>query len=319
MKKCLVFTLAMLVIGLVGGISLAAEKEFLWKYVGRQAYTGQVKEAVEMLPIPLEVRNIFLEKVKSERPRDGVIRKGDRLDAMVFGKGEMKTNVLADWEDGVTELKDQEWIVGRYMLKRPVTCNNWAVVILPEQAQPQPVKTVPAPSAVAPASVVPPAPTLAVTAPNRIPPASIKRWVVVNMFKDREDFWFRQKYLTELRIPGPPSPYFRTILALGHDNLVKEVRQRPVSGGKFTFFVISKKGDTLGSGEVVTGNTGQAEFPVTIPLEQIGRIEIVPDAGLADIIPIRKEGVIRVKPEEFSGSLPLNVWFVQTTGLTAAL
>jgi len=136
MKKMIGYVL---VIVLAVGLAWAA-KVFYWKYVGRQAYIGSTSEAIEKLSselaLPKEIKTSFLEAVKSLKPVEGTIQLGDRFDAMIFGSGELKTNVVAAWEDGVKELKSEVWQVfgqdkKEYDLIRPLTCNNWSVVIRP--------------------------------------------------------------------------------------------------------------------------------------------------------------------------------------------
>ncbi len=117
----------------------AAESSWKWKYVGRQAYTGTPEQAIKKLSssfgLSASVENSLLEAVKYKKSTEVVIKRGDEFDAMVFGSGEVRTNVVAAWEDGVSELKAEKWTVfidnKECVLIRPLTCNNLSIIVRP--------------------------------------------------------------------------------------------------------------------------------------------------------------------------------------------
>lgn len=137
----------------------------------------------------------------------------------------------------------------------------------------------------------------------------------VGFFRDRPDEFFWRKYDEEFGRTAPRTPYFRTVRALGHEALAKELLERPQVGGTFNVFVLDKDGKVLLAKQAVTNPGGWADVEIG-PLDKVGKVRIQVDwkvvrAGTG-IIPSREEGDVFVLPAELQQHDPLYVWFVQT-------
>lgn len=103
---------------------------FQWKNYGVDPLQDTpFSVALEMLCFPKHISDQFLEKVASGKFDETVgILPGDTFDAMTFGRGLVRGNVVASWSGQIIPARVYTITEGKteYRLVYPLPCGNWA-------------------------------------------------------------------------------------------------------------------------------------------------------------------------------------------------
>ena len=297
----------------------AAEEKFYWKNHLSHPFTGTMGSALKAMT-RYGLPESAIHELQKRGAIAGNIHNGEECLAMVYGDDQVAggvkvlENVIISWADSFVRPTVDRFTEG-FIVRNMVDGNNW---LLCRQkgagsSAPPPGQPVPAP---APASNPPPRPD----APTPLPasgtaPAPVTAGqgpnLVIAIFNDRGNL-FRDRYIGERGKEDRRTPYYRSVLALGHANLKQELRARPISQMQFLVTVRGGEGKILVTKTVATDQRGEA-FLALPPLEQIRLVEVEAAATRKDIIP--PERTLYVRPEELGRFNPLYVWFVQTQGL----
>ena len=140
--------------------------------------------------------------------------------------------------------------------------------------------------------------------------------LIVSLFADREDHFFRNRYNAAKQQPSNKTAYRRAVLEFGHKELIQERRSRSLAKGTFNLFVFDGAGKQIATDQLVTDVKGQALYKMP---PEFASVRVVPDHALRDIIP--QEGAIHATMEQFQvvwkdwKSATMEVFFIQAEGL----
>ena len=271
------------------------------------------KEAIEKLGLSAEVVQTILVGANLDMSlyRSEIVGAGYTVGRMVFGKdkkadcvvlqpapGQPQTIVIHDFRVALSD--GNEWDIVHSTICSNAALKGRRPVV--KAAEPKP----------APPVVVREARVGVIPSTAAIPQFRL----IVSLFADREDHFFRNRYNAAKQQPSNKTAYKRAVLEFGHKELIKERRSRSLAKGTFNLFVFDGAGKQIATDQLVTDVKGQALYKMP---PEFASVRIVPDHALRDIIP--QEGAIHATMEQFQvvwkdwKSATMEVFFIQVEGL----
>lgn len=151
---------------------------FLWKEPGKDPCKIAPESAIDKLGYPESVAARLKEKVRAGDSTETAIVRGDRFEAMCFGKGRIARDVVADWKLGHEEPGKKYSVTEdgvEYAMILPRICSNAAKItrVLPLAREPSAQPAVPAAPTPPIVEKAKPAPPPEAQKPCQCPPLNI--------------------------------------------------------------------------------------------------------------------------------------------------